>query len=310
MSYDDDQLARRAPSKTSGLAIASLVCGLLVCLPCLPAILGIILGIMGLSTIGQSRGRLRGQGLAIAGIVTSVLAGLLWLVAGPFVVLIPAVQKVREAAARINSANNLKQIGLAMHEYHDEHMTFPAQAIYSKQGKPLLSWRVAILRYLGPEEQLLYQQFHLDEPWDSPHNRSLLDRMPKVYKPPLHRNDANWTTTPYQVFVGQRGVNPRPVFVEGDKPPNLAVITNNDGTNATILAVEAADEVPWTKPQDLPYASNLPLPKLGIGSGSNFNALFADGTVRSLRNGVSEKVLRDMITYNDGNIIPPNELAP
>src|ERR1700677_3496891 len=79
--------------------------------------------------------------------------------------LIPAVQKLRILAARTQSMNNLKQIALSLHSYHDVYKTFPAAAICDKDGKPLLSWRVAISPYV--EQLPLYNQFKLDEPWDS-----------------------------------------------------------------------------------------------------------------------------------------------
>ena len=96
--------------------------------------------------------------------------------------LLPAVQKVREAAARIKCANNLKQIGLALHNYHDIHGHFPAPAVLRNDSSPLLSWRVAILPYLG--YQSLYERFRLDEPWDSVHNRALIAEMPREFACP------------------------------------------------------------------------------------------------------------------------------
>src|SRR5207302_1956982 len=96
--------------------------------------------------------------------------------------LLPAVQKVRMAAGRTRSANNLKQMALATINYADAFGRAPAAAICDKNGKPLLSWRVAILPFI--EQDNLYKQFHLDEPWDSDHNKKLLARMPNVYALP------------------------------------------------------------------------------------------------------------------------------
>ncbi len=84
--------------------------------------------------------------------------------------LLPAIQAAREAARRNQAVNSMKQIMLSMHNYADSHKVLPPHANYSGDGKPLLSWRVHILPYL--EENELYHQFHLDEPWDSPHNRA------------------------------------------------------------------------------------------------------------------------------------------
>src|SRR5438045_1511259 len=76
---------------------------------------------------------------------------------------------------RLTSSNNLKQIALAFHSFHDTYGGMPAAAICDKAGKPLLSWRVAILPWI--EEGALYKQFKLDEPWDSKHNKALLKKM-------------------------------------------------------------------------------------------------------------------------------------
>ena len=114
--------------------------------------------------------------------------------------LLPAVQSAREAARRAQCVNNLKQIGLAMHNYQSANNAFPRPAITDKDGKPLLSWRVAILPYI--EQQELYNKFKLDEPWDSPHNKALIKEMPPIYVCPSRANVEPGTTT-YRVFVGQ-----------------------------------------------------------------------------------------------------------
>ena len=75
--------------------------------------------------------------------------------------------------------NNLKQIGLALHNYHDAHGKFPTN-VYGPKGEPLLSWRVHLLPYL--EEDNLYKQFKMDEAWDGPNNKELIEKMPKVYR--------------------------------------------------------------------------------------------------------------------------------
>src|SRR4051794_3818491 len=165
---------------TSGKAIASLVLGMmsLVC-TLFTGIPAIILGLLGLSDIERSRGLRTGKGMAITGIVLGGLGSTLVVLAVLIALLVPAVQAAREAARRSQCVNNLKQIGLAMHNYNSAYDVFPPAVITDPDGKPLLSWRVLLLPFL--DEQALYEQFKLDEPWDSPNNKPLLSRMPKVF---------------------------------------------------------------------------------------------------------------------------------
>src|SRR5262249_20124770 len=95
---------------------------------------------------------------------------------------LPGVSAVRTSANKMKSQNNLKQLALAMHTYASSSGYLPRHAIYSKDGKPLLSWRVAVLPYL--EQVPLYRKFKLDEPWDSPHNKALLKYMPPSFISP------------------------------------------------------------------------------------------------------------------------------
>jgi hypothetical protein len=217
-------------------------------------------------------------------------------------VMVPTVIKVREADQRIAAGNNLKNIGLALHEYHDTYGHFPPAAIYSKDGKPLLSWRVAILPYI--DEQDLYKQFHLDEPWDSEHNKKLLAKMPKVYAPTL----PGLTKDPYASFY--QGFTGKGAIFEGKEGVSLTQITDADGAANTLLVVEAREAVPWTKPQDLHYDPDKPPPKLGGHFRNISPALFADGSVRNLSNKLKEKTIRALITWNGGETIKESDYSP
>ncbi|HLJ93709.1 MAG TPA: DUF1559 domain-containing protein [Gemmataceae bacterium] len=208
--------------------------------------------------------------------------------------VVSGVQQVRQSANRMQSINDLKQIALAMHNYQDSYGHFPAQAIYSKDGKPLLSWRVSLLPFL--DQDALYKQFKLDEAWDSPHNQRLLAQMPKVFADP--NLPSGETVTVFEGFVG-----PGAVF-EGTKGLRLPA-DFPDGTSNTIMLVEAANPVPWTKPEDLPYDPNKPLPKLGGHASGGFSAAFCDGSVRFLRQNIKESILRALITRNGGEVIDP-----
>ena len=119
--------------------------------------------------------------------------------------LLPATQSAREAARRAQCTNNIKQIMLAMHNYLSANNSFPRD-ITDKDGKPLLSWRVAILPYI--EQAELYNKFKLDEPWDSPHNKELLKEMPPTFLCPSRAKPGPFTTS-YRGFVA-RGQCSRP----------------------------------------------------------------------------------------------------
>jgi hypothetical protein len=215
--------------------------------------------------------------------------------------MLPAVQKVREAAGRSKSANNLKQIGLGFYNYHDTMGFFPLAGmpapkdVANPNAKPLLSWRVHLLPFI--EQQALYSQFKLDEPWDSPNNKPLIEKMPALYATP--RAEAPPGQTYYKVFVGDPKVTPSPIFVPGRR---TRVVDITDGTSNTILAVEGGDPVIWTKPDDIVYDPKKPLPNLALpGAGDGINVLIGDGSVRYINlKAISEKTLRNAITRDDG----------
>jgi hypothetical protein len=206
--------------------------------------------------------------------------------------------QMQRHAEMVRSANNLKQIGLAMHNYESANAHLPMPAIYSRDGKPLLSWRVAILPYI--EQDNLSRQFKLDEPWDSPHNIKLLPLMPKIYAPVRGKTKEPHSTY-YQVFVGR--LTP---FI-GNQKVGLGRIP--DGTSNTFMAVEAGEAVPWTKPEDLPYDAQVwndrtkPLPKLGGLFPDGFHVLMCDGSVHFLKRDVDELTLRRLIMAADGEVI-------
>jgi hypothetical protein len=158
-------------------------------------------------------------------------------------------------------------------------------------GKPLYSWRVALLPYLGCND--LYKQFKLDEPWDGEHNRKLLDRMPAVYAlDPAEKGSS----TVFQVFVG-----PGAPFRGEYRPHYPASFT--DGTSNTILVVTAGAAVTWTKPEDCPYDAEKPLLRLGGHFAGGFYVGMADGSVRLVSKRVSEKTIRAAITPAGGDVI-------
>jgi hypothetical protein len=188
-----------------------------------------------------------------------------------------------------DSANNLKQIGLAIHSFHDATGSFPNNT--RQNDKPLLSWRVQILPYLG--EQDLYKQFNLAEPWDSEANKKFIEKMPKVLAPIRVKGKAGETY--YRGFEG-----PGAVFEKG---LNIRIASITDGTSNTALVVEAGEPVVWTKPDDLPFDPAKDLPKLGGLFDGEFNLLLCDGSVHRVRKDFDAATMKLVIQRADGNVI-------
>jgi prepilin-type processing-associated H-X9-DG protein len=240
----------------------------------------------------------------------------------------PAIVSSQQGRLRHETVNHLKRIGLAFHNYHSTYNHFPSPVLYGgKSGKVPYSWRVAILPFV--EQQKLYDQYNFDEPWDGPNNRKLIDKMPAVYSYPLIDGSPSSTTnSSYYVLTGPhtalaestvevnntgrgRGgrdqgpfeVNvPRAVSPEARFPAGISAIT--DGTSNTILAVEAKRDIPWTKPEDLPFEVGPTQPRsFGGFWPDGFNALFCDGSVRSLKNSIDPTVLGALLTRDGGEVI-------
>lgn len=200
--------------------------------------------------------------------------------------LLPAVQAAREAARRMTASNELKQIGLAMHNHHAAFKSLPDRAIRDADGKPLLSWRVKILPFI--EQNELYGQFHLDEPWDSEHNIKLLPMMPSTYVDPSVPLQPGHTV--FQVPVGDKVL-----FSETGAPKFRDVL---DGLSNTIMVVECnRDEaVPWTKPEDITVDLNSPMAQMGNTHVNGFHVLMSDGAVKFITKNIDQDVFRALFT--------------
>ncbi|MBA4062403.1 MAG: hypothetical protein C0501_01605 [Isosphaera sp.] len=215
--------------------------------------------------------------------------------------LVEAMAGRKTALAR---ANNLKQIGLALHNYHDTHGRLPTD-VCGPNGEPLLSWRVHLLPYL--EQDALYRQFKMDEAWDGPTNKKLIDSMPKVFE--ADGRDVPKGQTVFQAFVTPdprkapppRGPVGRTWLVAGGKDPT-GLVRIQDGTSNTIGVVEARTPVVWSKPDDLPFGEKLP--PLGADGADRFAALFLDGSVRTLPTNIKPELLRLFLDVQDGQVIP------
>jgi hypothetical protein len=221
--------------------------------------------------------------------------------------LLPARSVVGDRADQVNALSNIREVGMGLYLYHEAHGHLPPAAVRDRAGRPLLSWRVLILPHLDQEG--VYRQFRLDEPWDGPNNKQLLEKMPHAYG--LPRRDTGGLTHA-QVLVGPGTAFERDGLTLGDFP---------DGTGKTLLVVEAAQAVPWTKPADLAYDPAKPLPALGglftrpghllmfeVGRRPGFNTCFADGSARFIPSDTDEQAIRALITRNGGEPVEPSNL--
>jgi serine/threonine protein kinase len=233
--------------------------------------------------------------------------------------------------------SNLKRLGAAIEHFHQTHGTLPPAAITDLSGKPLLSWRVALLPELGHEA--LHARFHLDEAWDSPHNKALLAEMPNVYR--SLKLEMGAPMAQQLVRVGQAVDPTKPGLLS--RVPSLvnALTTRNtnaeaastathlraivgngtlfepqvalsrsqavDGPDQTLLVVEATDPVPWTKPEELEVGEGKPSPRLGFSAADEFPALFADGSVRRLRRALPPALMQRLFTRS-GDALPKAEI--
>jgi hypothetical protein len=189
------------------------------------------------------------------------------------------VVKVDQVIKKNEMNRLLVHIAVAINNYHQANGTFPPPALLDRDGKPLLSWRVAILPYM--EQAHLYLQFKLDEPWDSEHNRKLIDRMPVFYE-----GCTNCGVPPHTTFLqmirGRGTAFERPGLTSRDFMGRRC---------NTFLIVEAATPVIWTKPADLEYDPDGPLPELGgILRDGTFRAIGADCMDRTLKISDTEAI--------------------
>jgi prepilin-type processing-associated H-X9-DG protein len=250
----------------------------------------------------------RGLGAGWIAVIIAIAAVPVLLACGGILLalLLPAVQAAREAARRAQCTNNLKQISLAMLTYESEHGVFPPAFIPDKNGKPMHSWRVLLLPYLGRQD--IYSQYHFDEPWDSPHNRALASQMPGVYGCPDNGSPGSGVTS-YMMPVGPHAVSP------GPRGRRISEII--DGASNTIMVVEVANAgINWMRPQDLNAedakfhvgrhdASGVTVTPIGISSNhfSGANVVFCDGSVQFLNDSIDPVILKQLITIDDGNAV-------
>lgn len=212
-------------------------------------------------------------------------AGLVW-----FALMPPREdpRTISDKEGRYLPAFSLREMAHAMHLYQEKHGRLPPHALYSPEGVPLLSWRVLLLPFIEQED--LYHQFKLNEPWDSPHNYSLLPKIPYTYSPLPGNPPLEPFTTVFQVFVGEGAA------FEGRE--GLLLKEDFPRRSFTILIVEAEKGVPWTKPEDIPFTQGQPLPKLGRFFKGRFQTAKVSGETLAHFQDIDPEALQGAILRN------------
>jgi hypothetical protein len=232
------------------------------------------------------------MGVILAVVPGFVLVGV--LVVGCLVaLLLPAINSARTAARRAQSTNNLKQIALAVHMYHDTYNEFPPAIVRDKDGNPLYSGRVLLLPFI--EQGHIYDQWKKDEAWNSPNNAPLSKAVIGVFKDPNNDNPSSAETS--YLFITGRST----AFEELAPPKKMTFSEFTDGTSNTILAIEVKGSgVNWAEPKDIDIGSAWPQPGNYPGK---VLVMFADGSVRTM--DLSNGDFKAMATRNGGEVVNP-----
>ena len=214
--------------------------------------------------------------------------------------LLPAVQAAREAARRASASNGMKQLLLGLLVHEQAQRSFPAHASYSDDGQPLLSWRVHILPYLA--EQSLYDQFRLDEPWDSEHNKALIPKMPAILL------DPSSGLTPAEGRTHFLGVQGEGMLFDGSAA-GRKIRDIRDGTAKTLALVQVNDEraAIWTQPDDWQLDAGDRIEDLGGLHPGIFLVGFCDGRVEVMSSQIDPTMLQALLTIAGGEVANLND---
>ena len=230
-------------------------------------------------------------------VVVSVCFSILFVLVSPIFEMNPA----RRGPSPCK--RNLKQIGLALHNYYDTYKSFPPAFVLGPDGKPWHSWRVLILPFL--EEQLLFEKYRFDEPWNGPNNSKRLAKRPEAFACRSHDgviNVSKWQTS-YVAVIGPETVWPGTTTIQNEE---IA-----DGTSNTAFVVEVREAgIPWMAPDDLSFeeASHSPTATIGRHPGSlhtgGAHILLGDGTVRFVNSELNPEIWKALWTRDGGETIP------
>ena len=232
-------------------------------------------------------------GMSAIIVILGGLAVMGFLCAGVAIaLLLPAVSAARASARRMSSMSHLKQLGLALHNYHDAYNTFPPAVVTDDDGKPLYSGRVLLLPFM--EENAVFQQFDKSKAWNSPENQAISATVLKVFLDPAHPGNPSEPRSDY-VFVTGKGT-----IFEGNKAANFAAVV--DGMSNTIMMIQTAGGPKnWAEPVDWNAESGAVPP----GNHPKVTlTLFADGSVRAINTQAMQGAVKELTQRADGNVLP------
>lgn len=210
--------------------------------------------------------------------------------------LVAPLAAAKSAGDRGVHANSMKQIGLAMHQYHSANGNFPPAAIVDPDSGMKRSWRVELLPFLEVKIGL-YDEYKKNEPWDSPANMKVLAQMPRVFRHPSQPNDSTMTAVTAAYGNGL-------LFSRSSKGVRIQDIL--DGTSNTLVFLEAKTEIPWTKPEDIEVDITKDLlPEFGGFDATGYTVGFADGSVRYFSKSIDIGLLKKLFTIAGGEAIQP-----
>ncbi|MBI2477186.1 MAG: DUF1559 domain-containing protein [Planctomycetia bacterium] len=206
---------------------------------------------------------------------------------------------VAEQMRRQTNSDSFKSIIVAMHNHHDTYKVFPPRnEVRDASGRSGLSWRVHILPFL--DQQKLYEEFALDQPWDSPHNKPLSEKMPKVFESQWLGIKPGHTT-----FLAPAGED---TVFGGEQAVKITNITDGTVNTAVLVEVKPCLAVPWTAPQDYDFDPMQPGEGLRAGTDRRLLAALADGSVQMFRADAPPVLLLRLFLKGDGNPLNWSEL--
>ena len=212
--------------------------------------------------------------------------------------LLPAQRRVRPAARRTQCKNNLKQIGLALHNYHDTFQAFPPAYTVDENGKPLHSWRTLILPFL--DQQALYEKIDLLKPWDDPANEAAFKTSIPGYQCPSSPADVSLTHTTYMAVVTANSC------LRPTDPRLMSEITDDHGNTIMVIEVDTDQAAHWMSPKDASESLVLGIgPKTKHAHSGGIHALFVDGSVKFLGEQASAADRLAMISIAGNEQVDP-----